>query len=92
MGGLVAAVALALFVAPSAWGLTAHGSVRQVYVVGARPGERLTLLGARGRAVSRRVAGSLGGAVFRGVAPGSGYRVGNSPPVTMRHRASAVAR
>src|SRR6185437_15275896 len=83
LGGLVAAVALALFVAPSAWGLTAHGSVRQVYVVGARPGERLTLLGARGRVVSRRVAGSLGGAVFRGVAPGSGYRVGNSPRVTV---------
>jgi uncharacterized protein len=81
LGGLVAAVALALLAAPSAAAFTAHGSVRQVYVLGARPGERLTLLGRRGRTVSVRTAGPLGGAVFRGVAPGSGYRVrGAGPP------------
>ncbi len=83
MGGLVAAVALALFAAPAASAFTAHGSVRQVYVVGAHPGERLTLLGRRGRAVSMQRAGPLGAMVFRGVAPGSGYRVGNSPAVTV---------
>jgi hypothetical protein len=83
MGGLVAAVALALFAAPSALAFTVHGSVRQVYVVGARPGERLLLTGRRGRTVSARTAGPLGGVVFRGVAPGRGYRVGTSPEVTV---------
>ncbi len=75
LGGLVAAVALALFVAPSAVAITVHASVRQVYVVGARPGERLALLGRRGHPLSTRRAGPLGGVVFRGVAPGRGYRV-----------------
>ncbi len=75
MGGLVAAVTFALVFAPSALAITAHGSVRQVYVVGARPGERLTLVGRSGRTVSVRQAGPLGGVVFRGVAPASGYRV-----------------
>jgi uncharacterized protein len=75
LGGLIAAVALALLAAPSAMAITAHGSVRQVYVVGARPGERLTLVGRRGQTVAVRRAGPLGGAVFRGVAPGSGYRL-----------------
>ncbi len=53
----------------------AGGSVRQVYVIGASPGERLALLNARGRPVSTTTAGSLGGAIFRGVRPGPGYRV-----------------
>ena len=75
MGGLIAGVALALFAAPSAVAITAHGSVRQAYVVGARPGERLALVSRRGHTVAVRRAGPLGGAVFRGVAPGSGYRV-----------------
>ena len=52
-----------------------HGSVEQVYAVGARAGERLTLLDRRGRAVLVQAAGPLGGVVFRGVAPGGGYRV-----------------
>ena len=75
MGGLFAAVLFALM--PSVAGaatLSVHGSVKQVWAVGARPGEPLTLLDRRGRAVSRRVAGPLGGAVFRGVTPGR-YRV-----------------
>jgi predicted acyl esterase len=85
LGGLIAAVALALFVTPSAFAITAHGSVRQVYVLGAHPGERLTLFSRRGRRVSTRAAGALGGAVFRGVAPGPGYRVrptGGGAPAT----------
>ena len=80
LGGLVAAVALALFAAPSAAAITVHGSVQQVYAVGARPGERLALLGRRGRTVSVRRAGPLGGVVFRGVAPGRGYRVRPAGP------------
>jgi predicted acyl esterase len=83
LGGLVAAVALALAVAAPAAGMSVHGSVRQVYVLGARPGQRVTLENRRGHAVSKRTAGPLGGVVFRGVAPGRGYRVGTSPAVTV---------
>ncbi len=79
MGGLVAAVSLALLALPApasaAASLSVHGSVQQVWVVGASPGERLTLVNARGRTVSVQTAGHLGGAIFRGVAPGRGYRV-----------------
>jgi len=46
-----------------------------VYVTGASPGERLVLVNQHGVAVGSQVAGSLGGAIFRGVRPGSGYRV-----------------
>ncbi|MBV9605132.1 MAG: hypothetical protein JO027_08495, partial [Solirubrobacterales bacterium] len=85
LGGLVAAVALALFAAPAALAFTAHGSVGQVWALGAHPGERLALLDARGRVVSVRAAGPLGGLVFRGLAPGAGYRVrdlGSGAPPT----------
>ena len=78
MGGLAVTVAVALgLVAPASAraAIVAHGSVQQVWVVGARPGERLTLVGARGRVVRVGAAGPLGGLVFRGVAPGAGYRV-----------------
>jgi predicted acyl esterase len=73
-------VAFLALVAPAAAAagtpaLSAHGSVQQVYVLGASPGERLSLLDRRGRAVLGAVAGPLGGAIFRGVAPGSGYSV-----------------
>ena len=87
LGGL-ATVALLALVAPAAAAagtpaLSAHGSVQQVYVLGASPGERLSLLDRRGRVVLGAVAGPLGGAIFRGVAPGSGYSVrpaaGGSP-------------
>src|SRR3984885_15863760 len=87
-GGLVTVALLAL-VTPAAaaaagtTALSAHGSVQQVYVLGASPGERLSLLDRRGRVVLGAVAGPLGGAIFRGVAPGSGYSVrpaaGGSP-------------
>ena len=91
MGGLATAVLLAM-VAPSpaaaagtaGVAYSAHGSVQQVYVLGAQPGARLTLLDRRGRTVMTAVAGPLGGAIFRGVAPGPGYRVrptnGGAPP------------
>ncbi|HZE05441.1 MAG TPA: CocE/NonD family hydrolase, partial [Solirubrobacteraceae bacterium] len=75
LGGLVAAAWIALIVAPSAMAIAVHGSVRQVYVLGASPGRRVTLENRRGRAVAERVAGPLGGVVFRAVAPGPGYRV-----------------
>jgi uncharacterized protein len=55
--------------------LTVRGSVQQVDVVGAKSHQRLALVNRRGRAVQSRRAGSLGGVVYRGVAPGRGYRV-----------------
>ena len=75
---MVALLVIAVFaVAPAAAlaRLQAGGSVRQVYVTGASPGERLILVNRRGAAVGSRVSGSLGGAIFRGVRPGPGYRV-----------------
>jgi uncharacterized protein len=54
---------------------TAHGSVEQVYVTGARTGAPLRLINRLGVKVSSQPADSLGGALFRNVAPGRGYRV-----------------
>ena len=75
--GLIAAGALLVGLgtaSTAAAGLNAHGSVKQVYVTGAAPDEKLGLLH-RGRRVASLRAGSLGGAVFRRVEPGKGYRV-----------------
>jgi uncharacterized protein len=64
-------------------GFSARGSVEQVYVTGATPGEQLSLVDSTGSTVSTRDVNFLGGALFRGVPPGSGYRVrasdGRSP-------------
>jgi uncharacterized protein len=54
--------------------LDARGSVSQVYVTNAEPGEKLRLM-RRGGRVTKTTAGSLGGALFRDVPPGDGYRV-----------------
>ena len=59
--------------------LSAHGSVRQVYVTDLDPGARVALLDSRGRTVATRRASKLGGLVFRNVRPGSGYRVRLAP-------------
>jgi len=87
LGGLLAVVVLALPAPAFAATLSAHASVQQVWVVGASPGERLALSNARGRTVAVQAAGPLGGVIFRGVAPGRGYRVrgvdggsGSGPP------------
>ena len=73
------AAVLALVVAPSvasaANSLAVHGSVNQVYVTGAQPGTKLTLVDRRGNRVSRKPVGSLGGVLFRRVPAGKGYRV-----------------
>jgi len=88
LGGLIAVVLLAV-VSPAAAvaaQFSTHGSVQQVYVLGASPAERLTLLDSRGRSVGTAAAGPLGGAIFRGIAPGPGYRVlaagGGSEPTS----------
>ena len=60
------AILLALLVpSTAAAAFKAHGSARQVYVTGAKPGTKVTV----GRVTKR--AGRLGGIVFRGVKPGT---------------------
>src|SRR5450755_479972 len=52
-----------------------RGSVNQVDVTGAQPGEQLRLLDRRGNRVGSGPADSLGALLFRGLPPGPGYRV-----------------
>jgi predicted acyl esterase len=96
LGVIVSVVALSLLcgaAGASAAGLTARGSVEQVQVTGARAGAYLQLVDRGGRRVAVRHAGSLGGAVFRAVRAGSGYRVvagaRRSAPLTVLTRRSA---
>jgi len=56
----------------------ARGSAEQVYATGADPGAELTLVDGAGQTVATRTVNDLGGALFRNVAPGSGYRVRGS--------------
>ncbi|MGZ5323609.1 MAG: CocE/NonD family hydrolase [Solirubrobacterales bacterium] len=75
----VAVAALLALAAPASAGavsdLGAHGSVGQIYVTGADPGEPLRLLDRAGKRVRKAAAGPLGGHVFRKLKPGKGYRV-----------------
>jgi uncharacterized protein len=72
-----AAAALALWLAASAnaSAFSAHGSVEQVYVTGLAPGAQMSLLRSNGETVLTQDADSLGGLLFRKVAPGRRYRV-----------------
>jgi predicted acyl esterase len=70
MGGRAGAATSA-----SATSFEAHGSVEQVYATGLSPGARMTLFDRRGRKVATKPADSLGGVLFRNLAPGGGYRV-----------------
>jgi uncharacterized protein len=75
---VVAALALAGLTpagASAANALAVHGSVEQVYVTGAQPRTKLTLLDRRGKRVARKPVGLLGGVLFRRVPGGKGYRV-----------------
>ena len=53
----------------------ARGSVEQVYVTGAPVRALLRVVNQRGATVSSQRADSLGGVLFRNIAPGRGYRV-----------------
>src|SRR5436190_19468635 len=53
----------------------AHGSAEQVYVTDAHAGDTLTLVDSSGATVATHQVNSLGGALFRNVTPGDGYRV-----------------
>ncbi len=54
--------------------LVAHGSVEQAYATGLAPRARVTLV-RRGARVAIRRADAQGGILFRGLAPGGGYRI-----------------
>ena len=83
---LAAILALTLLLLTAATGASAattagpsvRGSVQQVDVTGAKAGATLRLRTRAGRTVATTKAGSLGGAVFRNVTPGSGYTVRGS--------------
>jgi uncharacterized protein len=58
---------------------SAHGSAEQVYVTGLAPGASASLLTSSGSTLYTQNADSLGGLLFRNVAPGKGYRVQTNP-------------
>jgi predicted acyl esterase len=73
----------------------AVGSAQQVYVTGLPASARMSLIGPGGRTLATKSADSLGGLLFRNVAPGSGYRVRRvsngqlSAPITVRSNQAA---
>src|SRR5437764_582593 len=69
------ALAVCLVAAASASAFTAQGSAKQVYVTGLDPNAQASLLNSKGKTVYTQNADSLGGLLFRNVAPGTGYRV-----------------
>jgi predicted acyl esterase len=73
IGGLLVAGGAAAKTAPAP--LNAHGSAEQIYVTGATPGAKVAVLDSRGHQVATRTVNSLGGALFRDIAPGNGYHV-----------------
>ena len=96
--GLIAALVLSaawLVAATTASAFSAHGSVEQVYVTGLAPSAQMSLLRSNGETVSTQTADSLGGLLFRSVAPGKRYRVRltstseESGPITVRTQAAA---
>jgi predicted acyl esterase len=71
----LAFAAVWLVAVASASAFSAHGSVEQVYVTGLAPGAQMSLLRSNGATVSTQTADSLGGLLFRNVAPRRRYRV-----------------
>jgi uncharacterized protein len=77
VGTLVVALVVALVFASSAAAASfeARGSVEQVYATGLPAGASVSLLDSGEQVVETRNANDLGGALFRNVTPGDGYRV-----------------
>jgi predicted acyl esterase len=77
VGSLVVAGVVALVFASSAAAASfdARGSVEQVYATGLPAGASVSLLDSGDQTVQTRNANNLGGALFRNVTPGAGYRV-----------------
>ena len=57
-----------------------HGSIDEAYVLGANPGEHLTLLNGSGTKVGTGVVDSLGGLIIQNVTPGRGFRFEDTGP------------
>jgi uncharacterized protein len=80
-------------VAQAAPAFEASGSVEQVYATGVPAGGTVTLKNGSGAVVGTKSADSLGGVVFREVAPGNGYRLEaggqQSEPLTVLNQRSA---
>jgi len=74
---------------------TATGSTEQVYVTGLASLARMSLLSPSGATLATQTADSLGGLLFQGVAPGTGYRVRlaangeESGPITVHSNVAA---
>jgi predicted acyl esterase len=91
---LLLAVLLGAAAPPSAFAaveFTARGSIRQAYVVGAEPGQRLALLDRAGRTIRTGRADRLGSRIFRGLRPGGGYRVRRGERLSRRFAVLAPA-
>jgi len=72
----IAATLVALLVpAVASARMTAHGSALQAYATGLAGGRAVTLVNRRGSVVQRLRADTQGGALFRLVTPGHGYRI-----------------
>ncbi len=92
VGIIPALIGLAAWLVPAATAsaFSAHGSVEQVYVTSLPANAQMSLLSKKGETVATQSADSLGGLLFRNVAPGNGYRVRltsngeESPRITVR--------
>ncbi len=93
--GLLSAANAAAASAAAPPSFNAQGSAEQVYVTGLPANAQMTLLNKSGATVATQNADSLGGLLFRNVAPGSGYRVQltsngtESGPITVHSDAAA---
>jgi uncharacterized protein len=88
------AISFALIAPAAAQAFSAHGSARQVYATGLPSKAKVSLFNKAGHRLSSKHATGLGGVLFRGVKPGSGYRVrlaggGKSGPLTVYSNAPA---
>ena len=70
----------------SASALDAHGSVRQVYATGLKPGTKTVLVG-----VGRQRASALGGVLYRGVKPGRHVLKAGPATTVVRVRSGTAA-
>jgi uncharacterized protein len=73
--GAAALAIVAIVPAGASAAVNARGSANQVYVTDANVGESLTLINRKGNRVATKPVGTLGGAVFRRIDAGKGYRV-----------------
>lgn len=78
VAGSLSVTTLGIAPANAAETVDAHGSVNQVYVLKAAPGTTLTLKNSSGGTVAKTKVNKLGGALFREVPKGSGYKVRNA--------------